>query len=74
MGSFTVPMDNEDSDFHQVLVTEWIEGQQLAKSSPEVIRKLIPVGVECFLIQVPINQDRKENDSSNRRNQTILIL
>ena len=35
-----------------MLVTEWIEGAQLAKSPPEVINKLIPVGVECFLIQL----------------------
>jgi len=35
-----------------VLVTEWIEGEQLAKSQPSVINKLIPVGVECFLIQL----------------------
>ena len=33
-------------------MTEWIEGAQLAKSSPEVINRLIPVGVECFLIQL----------------------
>ncbi|XP_023332395.1 uncharacterized protein LOC111704403 isoform X2 [Eurytemora carolleeae] len=36
----------------KVLVTEWIEGNQLAKSSAEVINRLIPVGVECFLIQL----------------------
>ena len=36
----------------KVLVTEWIEGAQLAKSPPEVINRLIPVGVECFLIQL----------------------
>jgi len=36
----------------KVLVSEWIEGEQLAKSSPDVIRRLIPVGVECFLIQL----------------------
>ena len=35
-----------------MLVTEWIEGEQLAKSQPSVINKLIPVGVECFLIQL----------------------
>ena len=35
-----------------MLVTEWIEGAQLAKSPPEVINRLIPVGVECFLIQL----------------------
>jgi len=36
----------------KVLVTEWIEGAQLAKSPPDVINRLIPVGVECFLIQL----------------------
>jgi len=36
----------------KVLVTEWIEGAQLAKSAPDVINRLIPVGVECFLIQL----------------------
>jgi len=36
----------------KVLVTEWIEGEQLAKSSKEVINRLTPVGVECFLIQL----------------------
>ena len=37
---------------NKVLVTEWIEGAQLAKSPAEVINRLIPVGVECFLIQL----------------------
>ena len=36
----------------KVLVSEWIEGAQLAKSAPDVINRLIPVGVECFLIQL----------------------
>ena len=36
----------------QVLVTEWIEGSKLAASPASVINKLIPVGVECFLIQL----------------------
>ena len=36
----------------QVLVTEWIEGAQLATSPPDVIARLIPVGVECFLTQL----------------------
>ena len=33
-------------------MSEWIEGKQLAKSPASVINKLIPVGVECFLIQL----------------------
>jgi len=36
----------------KVLVTEWIEGPQLAKSSAEVIQRLTPVGIECFLTQL----------------------
>ena len=35
-----------------MLVTEWIEGEQLAKSPPEVINRLIPTGVGCFLAQL----------------------
>jgi predicted unusual protein kinase regulating ubiquinone biosynthesis (AarF/ABC1/UbiB family) len=36
----------------RVLTTEWINGIQLARSSPEVIRDLVPVGVEFFLTQL----------------------
>ena len=36
----------------KVLVTEWIPGKKLADSEKEVIRRLTPVGVECFLIQL----------------------
>lgn len=36
----------------RVLTTEWIDGNQLAKSSPEVIRELVPIGVEFFLSQL----------------------
>jgi aarF domain-containing kinase len=36
----------------RVLTTEWIDGIQLAKSSPAVIKELVPVGVECFLVQL----------------------
>merc|ERR1711923_587695 len=47
-----VPEVYEKCTTRKVLVTEWIEGAQLAKSAPEVINRLIPVGVECFLIQL----------------------
>jgi len=47
-----VPEVYEKYTTRKVLVTEWIEGKQLAKSAPHVINKLIPVGVECFLIQL----------------------
>ena len=36
----------------KVLVTEWIQGKKLADSESEVIQRLTPVGVECFLIQL----------------------
>ena len=36
----------------KVLVTEWIQGKKLADSEVEVIQRLTPVGVECFLIQL----------------------
>ena len=36
----------------RVLTTEWINGNQLSKSSPDVIRDLVPVGVEFFLKQL----------------------
>lgn len=36
----------------KVLVSEWIEGKQLAKSDKDVINRLTPVGVECFLAQL----------------------
>ena len=36
----------------KVLVTEWIEGSKLSPSPATVINRLIPVGVECFLIQL----------------------
>lgn len=38
--------------YWQVLTTEWIDGVQLAKSPPDVINGLIPIGVECFLTQL----------------------
>merc|ERR1711994_153982 len=47
-----IPKVYEKHTTRKVLVTEWIEGEQLAKSQPSVINKLIPVGVECFLIQL----------------------
>ena len=42
-----VPKVYWDSTSQEVLTSEWIDGEQLAKSSPDVINGLIPVGVEC---------------------------
>ena len=35
-----------------MLCSEWIFGRPLAQSSPAEIRRLVPVGVECFLVQL----------------------
>lgn len=51
-GQIYIPRVFPDLTTRKVLVTEWIEGKQLAKSSPEVINRLTPVGVQCFLIQL----------------------
>ena len=47
-----VPAVHGQLTTRNVLVSEWIEGKQLAKSEPEIMNKLTPVGVECFLIQL----------------------
>merc|ERR1712088_1044598 len=47
-----VPRVWHEHTTRKVLVTEWIDGPQLAKSSPEVIQRLTPAGIECFLIQL----------------------
>jgi predicted unusual protein kinase regulating ubiquinone biosynthesis (AarF/ABC1/UbiB family) len=36
----------------KVLTSEWIDGEQLVRSSPQTIKRLVPVGVECFLAQL----------------------
>ena len=47
-----IPAVHGNLTTRKVLVTEWIEGEQLAKSPSDVINKLTPVGVECFLAQL----------------------
>jgi len=51
-GKVYIPKVYSEYTTRKVLVTEWIQGPQLAKSSNEVIRQLTPVGVECFLVQL----------------------
>jgi len=51
-GRIYIPNVYHDLTTRKVLVTEWIEGEQLAKSPTEVINRLIPIGVECFLVQL----------------------
>ena len=47
-----IPAVHAQLTTREVLVSEWIEGKQLAKSEPDVINRLTPVGVECFLTQL----------------------
>jgi aarF domain-containing kinase len=47
-----VPGVFRDCTARRVLTSEWIDGIQLAKSSPDVISRLTPVGVRCFLAQL----------------------
>ena len=47
-----IPAVHAQLTTRKVLVSEWIEGKQLAKSEPDVINRLTPVGVECFLTQL----------------------
>jgi len=51
-GKIYIPRVWQEHTTRKVLVTEWIEGPQLAKSSSEVIQRLTPVGIECFLTQL----------------------
>lgn len=47
-----VPKVHWDVTKRKVIATQWIDGVQLAKSPPPVIRKLVPAGVDCFLAQL----------------------
>eukprot|EP00929_Paragymnodinium_shiwhaense_P057217 TRINITY_DN28632_c0_g1_i1.p1 TRINITY_DN28632_c0_g1~~TRINITY_DN28632_c0_g1_i1.p1 ORF type:complete len:459 (+),score=71.01 TRINITY_DN28632_c0_g1_i1:106-1482(+) len=47
-----VPEVVRECSSQRVLVTEWIEGPKLASCTPEIINRLVPVGLECFLAQL----------------------
>mmetsp|Transcript_40096 Transcript_40096/g.84091 ORF Transcript_40096/g.84091 Transcript_40096/m.84091 type:complete len:595 (+) Transcript_40096:67-1851(+) len=51
-GKVYIPKCHHDLTTRKVLVSEWIEGEQLAKSSASTINALIPIGVDCFLAQL----------------------
>eukprot|EP00238_Polyblepharides_amylifera_P010250 CAMPEP_0196600754 /NCGR_PEP_ID=MMETSP1081-20130531/95554_1 /TAXON_ID=36882 /ORGANISM="Pyramimonas amylifera, Strain CCMP720" /LENGTH=517 /DNA_ID=CAMNT_0041926607 /DNA_START=363 /DNA_END=1916 /DNA_ORIENTATION=+ len=51
-GQVHVPPVFWEGTARRVLTSEWVEGEQLAKSSPETIRRLVPTGVACFLTQL----------------------
>lgn len=52
MSKVHIPLVYREGTRRRILSTEWINGTQLSKSDPDVIRKLITVGVECFLCQL----------------------
>eukprot|EP01062_Namystynia_karyoxenos_P073219 TRINITY_DN70050_c0_g1_i1.p1 TRINITY_DN70050_c0_g1~~TRINITY_DN70050_c0_g1_i1.p1 ORF type:complete len:501 (+),score=155.97 TRINITY_DN70050_c0_g1_i1:55-1557(+) len=51
-GRVHVPRVHGDASARRVLTTEWVHGEQLALSPPRVIERLVPVGVECFIMQL----------------------
>lgn len=51
-GRVYVPAVDHTLTSKRVLVSEWVDGPRLADCAPEVIRKLVPVGVECFVAQL----------------------
>lgn len=51
-GSVYVPEVYHEWTTRKVLVTEWIPGEKLAASPPSTINRLIPAGLECFLLQL----------------------
>lgn len=51
-GKVYVPKVHHEYTTQKVLVSEWIEGIKLASSPKETINRLVPIGLECFLIQL----------------------
>ena len=51
-GRIYVPVVYNEFTTRKVIVTEWVEGEKLASSSPDVIERLTKVGIECFLCQL----------------------
>lgn len=51
-GRVYVPDVCRDLTSRHVLVTEWVTGPKLADCPPEVVKALVPIGVECFLAQL----------------------
>ena len=47
-----VPIVYNKFTSRKVIVTEWIEGEKLASSPPDVINRLTKVGIECFICQL----------------------
>ena len=47
-----IPNVYDDYTSRRALTTQWMDGIRLSDAEPDVIRKLIPVGVELFLCQL----------------------
>lgn len=50
--SVYVPPVHRSATSRHVLATTWVEGERLDRAPAETIRRLIPVGVRCFLVQL----------------------
>lgn len=66
-GEIFVPRVFHDLTTRRVLVTEWVEGEKLAQSPPEVINKLTKIGVKCFLAQMLVRNLMTERDKVEGR-------
>ena len=51
-GQIYIPEVYHEFTTRKVIVSEWVEGNKLASSSPDVIERLTKVGLECFLNQL----------------------
>lgn len=51
-GRVYVPAVHRGVTTRRILVTEFVDGPRLADCSPEQVRALCPVGVECFMAQL----------------------
>lgn len=51
-GQIYIPRVYREHTARRVLATEWVEGCYLARSPPDVIARLVPVGIACFLQQL----------------------
>ncbi|KAG8458445.1 hypothetical protein KFE25_004323 [Diacronema lutheri] len=47
-----IPMVYRGLTSRRVLATEWVQGEYLARSPPDVIARLVPIGIACFLQQL----------------------
>ena len=51
-GKIYVPVVYHEFTTRKIIVSEWVEGEKLASSTPDIIERLTKVGIECFLTQL----------------------